>query len=46
MEKDFWHVGQILMDNHKLVMISISGFFKKKHGKDANFFMKICLENF
>ena len=36
MEKDFWHVGQTLMDDHKLVMISIFEFLfleKKKHEK-------------
>jgi len=30
MEKDFWLVGQILMDNHKLVMISIFVFLTMK----------------
>jgi hypothetical protein len=32
------------MDNHKLVTISIFGFFRKnKHEKDAIFFMKNML---
>jgi hypothetical protein len=40
--KEFWHFGQILKDNHKLVTI----FIKKNMRKMQFFFMKICLENF
>jgi len=45
-KKVFLYFGQTLMDDHKLVMISIFGFFFK-HEKDTVFFSwKICLEKF
>jgi hypothetical protein len=37
LEKGFSYFGQTLMDDHKLVMISIFFLFSK-HEKDANFF--------
>jgi hypothetical protein len=43
MEKGFCYFGQTLMDDHKLVMISIFLDFLKRE-KDA-IFLKTCLEN-
>ena len=46
-EKDFWHVGQILKDNHKLVTISIFGFLNMKKMQFLFFFYeKYAWNNF
>jgi hypothetical protein len=44
LKKHFWHFGQTLMDDYKLLMIFIFWIFKA--WKRCNLLMKTCLENF